>query len=194
MISFSQTSVASQSDIDTTRAALARWLWPVRFVMVACCVLSLYAAFYGAKTIVPMMAEAFYGHAWWPASDNPLMLLALMAIAGWYVAAFALIVFPLLHTINYIGHTFVLGPYWRLSVLGVAEASEAARLADQAPAVEDYRAAVAGRRGFVVGDLEFMRQLADQARTADCKRQQQAIEAAVLNRLHGDVTRLNNTR
>jgi len=189
MISFSPTSVASQSDIDTARAALARWLWPVRFIMVACYALSLYAAFYGARTIVPMVAEAFYGPAWWPASDNPLMLLGVMAIAGWHVAAFALIAFLLLHAINYIGHTFVLGPYWRLSVLGVAEAFEAARLAAQAPAVEDYRAAVAERRGFVVGDLDLMRQLADQARAEGCKRQQQAFDAAVLNRLRGDVTR-----
>lgn len=91
MISFTPTSVASQAEIDTQRAQLEPWLWPVRVTMLVCYALSLYAAFQGAKVIVPLGAEYVYGPDWWPASDSPLILLSLMAIAGWHIGAFALI-------------------------------------------------------------------------------------------------------
>lgn len=92
----------------------------------------------------------------------------------------------MLHGINYIGHTFVLGPYWSVTALGAADASEAAHLADLSPAVESYRAAVAQRRSFVFGDLELMRQFAELARVEAREKTQQAINVATQRRLNSN--------
>ncbi len=65
------------------------------------------------------------------------------------------------------------------------------RLADSSPLVENYRVAVARQRGFVIGDLELMRQLDEQDLVAAQEKEQQAINNATQKRLHDNEVRLN---
>lgn len=180
MISFAANSIATQTEVDAERMRLGRLLWPARLAKLIGIVLALYAGFQGSKEIVPLLVGHFYGPEW---PNGNTTLLDVMMLGMDYVLVFFAIAMPLLQALNNGFHTYLFGPFRRLAELGPGDAAEAVRLAENWPAIESYRLAVARCRRFVIGDLELMRQIDTDEHAKAFERKREEVRKADLMRL-----------